>query len=197
MTEEPESQDFRLRADKPKFLTKTRFSEFNLPKEVLAGLDDAGFTYCTPIQARILPISLEGKDVAGQAQTGTGKTAAFLLTMLTRLIDHPRSDKELPAGLVVAPTRELAYQIYDEAMTLGRHTGFEMVRVVGGVDYQKQAEALKAGPEIVICTPGRIIDYYKQKVFRPGVEDIPGFAVPTQHQAEVTDSEQMLGVNAP
>jgi ATP-dependent RNA helicase RhlB len=167
MTEEPESQEIMPRSDKPKFLTKTRFSDLNLPKNVLAGLDDAGFVHCTPIQEQVLPISLNGKDVAGQAQTGTGKTAAFLVTVLARLIDQPRKNKDLPAALVVAPTRELAYQIYDEAMALGRHTKFEMVRVVGGVDYQKQADVLKTGPEIVICTPGRIIDYYKQKIFRP------------------------------
>jgi ATP-dependent RNA helicase RhlB len=109
---------------------------------------------------------LSGKDVAGQAQTGTGKTAAFLVTILTRLQENPRKDKRLPSALVVAPTRELAYQIYDEAMALGRHTGFSMVRVVGGVDYQKQADLLKKGPDIVICTPGRIIDYFKQKIFK-------------------------------
>ena len=104
----------------------------------------------------------------GLAQTGTGKTAAFLVTILTRLLENPRTNEKLPSALVVAPTRELAYQIYDEAMDLGRHTGFSMVRVVGGVDYQKQAELLKKGPDIVICTPGRIIDYYKQKIFKTG-----------------------------
>ncbi len=166
MTEEPESQDAHPRATQPKFLTQKRFGEFNLSEPLLSGLDDAGFTHCTPIQAQVLPLSLSGKDVAGQAQTGTGKTAAFLVTILTRLLESPRENRELPSALVVAPTRELAYQIYDEAMVLGRHTGFSMVRVVGGVDYQKQADALKDGPDIVIGTPGRLIDFYKQKIFK-------------------------------
>ena len=166
MPEEPQSSLQLQRAPKPEFLTETRFDEFNLHDEVLAGLNDAGFTYCTPIQAQTLPVSLTGRDVAGQAQTGTGKTAAFLVTVLNGLLSAPPKDDGLPLALIVAPTRELSQQIYEEAKVLCRHTRLSLVQVVGGVDYIKQAEILRAGVDIVICTPGRIIDYYKQKIFK-------------------------------
>jgi len=154
------------RADKPDFLTRTRFDEFNLPAEVMTGLIDIGFTFCTPIQAQVLPVSLTGRDIAGQAQTGTGKTAAFLITVFTRLLGISRQNDGRPSALIVAPTRELANQIFEEAKTLGRHTGLSMAQVVGGVDYRKQAETLRQGVDIIICTPGRIIDYFKQGIFK-------------------------------
>jgi len=166
MSEESQSSLQLQRASKPEFLTETRFDEFNLHDEVLAGLKDAGFTYCTPIQAQTLPVSLTGRDVAGQAQTGTGKTAAFLVTVLNGLLSVPPKDDGLPLALIVAPTRELSQQIYEEAKVLCHHTRLTLVQVVGGVDYIKQAEILRAGVDIVICTPGRIIDYYKQKIFK-------------------------------
>ena len=150
----------------PRFLTDTRFDGFDLPEEVLRGLEDAGFVHCTPIQAEVLPISLEGRDVAGQAQTGTGKTAAFLVTMFTRLLRATDRTPGVPSALIVAPTRELATQIFEEAGVLGRYTGLSLVQVIGGMDYQKQADILKQGVDIVICTPGRIIDYFKQSVFK-------------------------------
>lgn len=154
------------RAGKPKFLTRTTFTEFNLPAEVLSGITDAGFAYCTPIQAQTLPVSLAGRDVAGQAQTGTGKTAAFLVTIFTRLLSSVDRLPGVPAALIVAPTRELAIQIYDEAMLIGGKTGFKIAQVIGGIDYQRQADVLKAGTDIVICTPGRVIDYFKQGIFK-------------------------------
>ncbi len=166
MSDEPESVTSDLRAVKPKFLTRTPFTEFNLPAEVLSGISAAGFIYCTPIQAQTLSVSLEGRDVAGQAQTGTGKTAAFLVTIFTRLLAATDREPGLPAALIVAPTRELANQIYEEATVLGRRTGFKIAQVVGGIDYQRQAEILKEGVDIVICTPGRIIDYFKQGIFK-------------------------------
>ncbi|MFC1811330.1 DEAD/DEAH box helicase [Thermodesulfobacteriota bacterium] len=165
----PETIDPQIpaqRAAEPDFLTQTRFDAFDLPAEVLSGMDDIGFTYCTPIQAQVLPVSLAGKDVAGQAQTGTGKTAAFLVTIFTRLLGLPRRKDGLPSALIVAPTRELALQICEEAEILGRHTGLSMAQVVGGVDYHKQAETLRKGVDIVICTPGRVIDYFKQGIFK-------------------------------
>jgi len=143
-----------------------RLDDLELPPEVLSGLDKAGFVKCTPIQAQVLPVSLTGKDVAGQAQTGTGKTAAFLVTLFTRLRQQAGKKAKLPSALVVAPTRELALQIYEEACLLGVDTGLRFAQVVGGVGYQKQADILKRGTDIVICTPGRIIDYYKQGVFK-------------------------------
>ena len=166
MSEEPESQIPVQRADKPKFLTQTLFKEFNLPAKILRGLEDAGFRNCTPIQARTLAVSLSGRDVAGQAQTGTGKTAAFLVTVFMRLLSLSSRKKGLPAALIVAPTRELAHQIYQEAKVLGRYTGFKIVEVVGGVDYQRQANRLRKGVDVIICTPGRIIDYFKQGIFK-------------------------------
>jgi len=166
MPEEPHSSSPTERAAQPEFLTSTRFDEFDLPDEIIAGLKDAGFTYCTPIQARTLPVSLSGRDVAGQAQTGTGKTAAFLVTVATRLLSDTERKSGVPSALIVTPTRELARQIYEEARLLCRHTDLAMAQVVGGVDYQKQADVLRHGVDIVICTPGRIIDYYKQKIFR-------------------------------
>jgi ATP-dependent RNA helicase RhlB len=167
MSEEPQSSLQIQRALKPEFLTRTRFEEFNLPAAVLAGLNEAGFTYCTPIQAQTLPVLLTGRDVAGQAQTGTGKTAAFLVTVITRLLAAvPEENSGLPSAIIVAPTRELSRQIYEEAMILARQTGLSLAQVVGGVDYQKQAEILRRGVDIIICTPGRIIDYYKQGIFK-------------------------------
>jgi ATP-dependent RNA helicase RhlB len=166
MSEEPHASSQIQRALKPEFLTPTKFEEFNLPSPVLSGLKDAGFTYCTPIQAQTLPVLLTGRDVAGQAQTGTGKTAAFLVTVLTRLLSKDEKRNGLASAIIIAPTRELSRQIYEEAGAIARHTGLSLVQVVGGVDYQKQAEILRRGTDIVICTPGRIIDYYKQGIFK-------------------------------
>ncbi|MDD3293829.1 MAG: DEAD/DEAH box helicase, partial [Geobacteraceae bacterium] len=143
-----------------------RFTELNLPEQVLKGIEDAGFSDCTPIQEKTLPITLSGKDVAGQAQTGTGKTAAFLLTLFTRLLALPVSPGErYPRALILAPTRELVVQIEKDAHLLGAHTGFTIQAIYGGVDYQKQRNALKEGADIIIGTPGRLIDYLKQKVY--------------------------------
>ncbi len=166
MSTAPEAPDEQSRADKPNFLTSTTFDTFNLPGEVLKGLDDAKFENCTPIQAQVLPVALAGKDVAGQAQTGTGKTGAFLVTVLTRLLSLTDRQPNLPAAIIVAPTRELASQIHEEAMLIGAHTGLSFAQIVGGVDYQKQAAILKKGVDVVICTPGRIIDYFKQGIFK-------------------------------
>lgn len=166
MTETPDAPNPTERAEKPAFLTKTTFDSFDLPESLLAGLHDARFDRCTPIQAQVLPVALQGKDVAGQAQTGTGKTGAFLVTIFSRLLQRTDREPGIPSALIVAPTRELASQIQEEALLLGAHTGLSSVQIVGGVDYQKQAEALKKGVDIVICTPGRIIDYFKQGIFK-------------------------------
>jgi ATP-dependent RNA helicase RhlB len=149
-------------------LTSTRFDAFDLDPRVLQGLTDAGFAYCTPIQAEALPIALAGRDVAGQAQTGTGKTAAFLVAALQRLLTHspsPRHRENQPRVLIVAPTRELAVQIHRDTTVLARHTGFRLGLVFGGTGYQQQRDALAAGVDILIGTPGRLIDYFRQRVF--------------------------------
>ncbi|MBN2123979.1 MAG: DEAD/DEAH box helicase [Deltaproteobacteria bacterium] len=168
MDEESETTTSEQRAENPQFLTQTPFERFDLPPEITEGLKDAGFQYCTPIQAQVLPIALEGRDVAGQAQTGTGKTAAFLVPLLTRILALKDRSPAYPSALIVAPTRELALQIYEDARTLAGHTGLSLVLVVGGIDYGKQADILRQGVDIVICTPGRIIDYIKQGVFKTG-----------------------------
>ena len=147
-------------------LTDVAFDSLGLLPEVEAGLRDAGFSYCTPIQALTLPVALKGHDVAGQAQTGTGKTAAFLLVILQRLVrSNPKADRRHPRALVVAPTRELALQIHRDAEQLAGHTGLTLGLAYGGVDYDKQRDALLAGVDILIGTPGRLIDYYKQRVY--------------------------------
>jgi len=166
MSETSESPAAHLRAEKPEFLTEQRFDEFALPAQLQSALKEAGFVYCTPIQEQTLPISLSGLDVAGQAQTGTGKTAAFLVTVITRILTFSDRDPRLPAALIVAPTRELSHQIYEEARTLCRHADLKIAEVVGGIDYKRQADILRRGTDIVICTPGRIIDYLKQGIFK-------------------------------
>jgi len=166
MSETSESPAAYPRAEKPEFLTEQRFDEFALPAQLLSALNETGFVYCTPIQEQTLPISLSGLDVAGQAQTGTGKTAAFLVTVITRILMFSDRDPRLPAALIVAPTRELSHQIYEEARTLCRHVDLKIAEVVGGIDYKRQADILRRGTDIVICTPGRIIDYLKQGIFK-------------------------------
>ena len=134
----------------------------------MEGIRDAGFTVCTPIQGQTLPIALAGRDVAGQAQTGTGKTAAFLVALYQSLLTRPAGQNRTPTSvraLVVAPTRELAVQIHHDGETLGRHTGLKQAVVYGGVDYEKQRRQLEEGVDVLIGTPGRLIDYFKQHVF--------------------------------
>jgi ATP-dependent RNA helicase RhlB len=148
--------------------TVVSFTELALPAEVLDGVRRAGFQTCTPIQSQTLPLALKGRDVAGQAQTGTGKTAAFLIAMFNHLLRHPLRSGERqdgPRALIMAPTRELAVQIHADALVLGAATGLRMVVVFGGADYDKQREQLRAGVDVLIGTPGRLIDYFKQRIF--------------------------------
>jgi len=144
------------------------FHSLPIPPSVLQGIDTVGFTRCTPIQESALPVALKGKDVAGQAQTGTGKTAAFLITLFTRLLEHPRKPGPVqgnPRAFVVAPTRELVVQILDDAKTLGQFTGLKMTAAFGGVDYEKQRQILLGEVDLLVGTPGRLIDYLKQGVY--------------------------------
>jgi ATP-dependent RNA helicase RhlB len=149
-------------------LTDTFFEQFDLHPRLAAGLADCGFTRCTPIQALTLPVALEGRDVAGQAQTGTGKTCAFLVAVMNRLLTKPaipeRKDND-PRAVIIAPTRELAIQIDKDAQAIGRHTGLRCALIYGGVDYDKQRQQLRDGCDVIIATPGRLIDYFKQHVF--------------------------------
>ena len=150
-------------SDKP--LTDVTFSSFDLHPALLAGLEAAGFTRCTPIQALTLPLALNGRDVAGQAQTGTGKTLAFLVAVIDRLLKRPAlADRkpEDPRALILAPTRELAIQIHKDAVKFASDLGLKFALVYGGVDYDKQREQLQKGADVIIATPGRLIDYVKQ-----------------------------------
>lgn len=140
---------------------KMRFLDLALHEDVQFSVQDAGFEYCTPIQKLALPALLEGRDLAARAQTGTGKTAAFLLASFTKLLNTPLAERKnaAPRILVLAPTRELAAQIHSDAEKLGVFTGLNSVVVFGGMDYEKQRKNLDAPVDLVIGTPGRIIDY--------------------------------------
>lgn len=173
------------------------FSDLVMPEAVMLGVEACSFTTCTPIQALTLPLTLAGQDVAGQAQTGTGKTAAFLIASMSWVLTKgARSDGEAssdlpvasatiprrrhrgrgtaggggggsaPRILIIAPTRELVVQIEQEARILGQHTGLNILAVYGGVDYEKQRKALALGQvDLLVGTPGRLIDYFKQKIY--------------------------------
>lgn len=150
-------------SDKP--LTDICFDSFDLHPLLLKGLEEANFIRCTPIQAMTLPLTLAGKDVAGQAQTGTGKTCAFLVALFNRLLKqaaHPEHKTLDPRAVIIAPTRELAVQIDKDAQQIGAHTGLKIALIYGGVDYEKQRKQLEEGVDVVIATPGRLIDFVKQ-----------------------------------
>ena len=151
-----------------RLLTDVRFASLDLDSSVLRGIEDAGFEYCTPIQAQSLPAVLAGRDVEGQAQTGTGKTAAFLVGIMNVLLREPRPPEAgdgHPRAIVLAPTRELAVQIHKDAELIGAHTGLRFGVVFGGTGYESQREMLRAGLDVLIGTPGRLIDYFRQKIF--------------------------------
>ena len=146
---------------------KRRFHDFGLPDVLLHAIADLGFEYCTPIQAATIPHALQGRDLIGKAQTGTGKTAAFLIGIMTDLLDFPLENerkKGEPRALIIAPTRELALQIAADAEGLGKYTELSVVSLVGGMDYEKQRKALAACPvDILVATPGRLIDFVRSK----------------------------------
>ncbi len=149
-------------------LSDLRFDSLNIDERIRSGIRDAGFEFCTPIQANTLPLALEQRDVAGQAQTGTGKTAAFLIAMYQRLLNSSPDDGEQkqPRAFILAPTRELAVQIANDAEVLGKHTGMIVGLAFGGTGYDQQRDHIRAGIDVLIGTPGRIIDYFKQGVFK-------------------------------
>jgi len=147
-------------------LTDVLFTSLDLEPRILTSLGSAKFEHCTPIQALTLPLALEGNDIAGQAQTGTGKTAAYLLVVFNQLLKQKTVGYgNNPRSLIVAPTRELAIQIHRDALSLGADTGLKSGLAYGGVDYEKQRASLQDGVDILIGTPGRLIDYFKQKVY--------------------------------
>jgi ATP-dependent RNA helicase RhlB len=146
---------------------KKRFLDFDLPDVVLHGIQDLGFEYCTPIQAETIVPALAGKDIIGKAQTGTGKTAAFLVGLITDLVDYSLETdlrKGEPRALIIAPTRELAQQIAEDAKALCKYTDLNVVTLVGGMDYDKQRKQIASGTtDILVATPGRLIDFVRSK----------------------------------
>ena len=137
-----------------------KFEEFNLDARLTAGIKDMGFNQPTPIQEQAIPHALNNKDVLGLAQTGTGKTAAFMLPILQRLTKGQRGHVR---ALIVAPTRELAEQIHETAVSLGKHTRIRSITVYGGVNKKRQVNALRRGAEIVVACPGRLLDIVGDK----------------------------------
>ncbi len=154
---------------------KTRFHDVNLPEVLLRGVAELGFEYCTPIQARVLQEVDAGHNVAGQAQTGTGKTAAFLLLTFKQLLKNSASEDRpcgRPRALAIAPTRELVIQIARDAEAIGKHCDLRSVAVYGGTDYDKQERDLLQAPvDLIAATPGRLLDFQrKRKIDLRGVE---------------------------
>ena len=142
---------------------KTRFHDFPLPDSLMRAIQDQGFTYCTPIQAKVLGSTLQGQDAIGRAQTGTGKTAAFLISTITQLLETPPPDERFmgePRALIIAPTRELVMQIANDAEGLTKHCGLNVMAFVGGMDYEKQLKKLeKRYVDILVATPCRLLDF--------------------------------------
>ena len=154
---------------------KSRFHDFDLHPELMHAIQEMGFSYCTPIQAMTLPHTLKGLDVIGKAQTGTGKTAAFLITIIDQLLNHPAEGKRYlkePRALIVAPTRELVQQIAEDAKGLTSCCNLKVLSVVGGESFEKQRQHLDDHPiDILVATPGRLIDFVgRQDIFLDQIE---------------------------
>ncbi|MBO9489970.1 ATP-dependent RNA helicase RhlB [Endozoicomonas sp. G2_1] len=146
-------------------LTDTKFVELQLAEQVVTGLEAMGFHNCTSIQAKSLPVLMQGKDIAGQAQTGEGKTIAFLAATFHHLLQKPDPKHNQPRAIIMAPTRELAIQIHRDALAMAKSTGLRLGIVYGGEGYESQREQLEQGVDILIGTCGRLIDYLKQGVY--------------------------------
>ncbi len=155
---------------------KTRFHDLEIPPQIMHAIADLGFQYCTPVQAEILPKALAGLDATGRAQTGTGKSAAFLITILAHLIRHPVQGKRKPGApraLVLAPTRELVLQIEKDARGLAKYTGASVLAVYGGMDYRKQKQSLeREAVDIMAATPGRLLDFKRKGGVNLGKVDV-------------------------
>lgn len=153
----------------------TPFSTLSLSEPVNKAIADLGFEFCSPIQEKSLPISLSGHDVLGKAQTGTGKTAAFLIALIEDLLKSPAPEDRFAGearSLVIAPTRELVVQIAKDAKELAKHTNFKVHTLVGGIDYNKQLQQLNSDyVDILVATPGRLLDFCeKREVYLDQIE---------------------------
>ncbi|MBQ3807500.1 MAG: DEAD/DEAH box helicase, partial [Kiritimatiellae bacterium] len=182
----PESDWDPASYDVPEKPGSKRFTDFTLPIPLLHGIADLGFEYCTPIQAASLERTMAGDNVAGRAQTGTGKTAAFLIAIMKRMLENPETRPTVtgrPAALVLAPTRELVIQIVEDAKKLGKFCGFRSLAVYGGCDHEKQQDAIEAGPlDLIAATPGRLLDFRRAKVL-----DLSGV-----HTLVIDEADRML-----
>ena len=155
---------------------KTRFHDLSIPDRLMHAIADLDFAYCTPIQAELLHATLDGRDAYGRAQTGTGKTAAFLITGMARMLKNPITTKRPPGTprmLVVAPTRELVLQITAEAKEVAKYTRLSVVSIFGGMDYEKQRRQLSDRViDIIVATPGRLLDFHRRKDLNLGKTEI-------------------------
>jgi ATP-dependent RNA helicase RhlB len=155
---------------------KTRFHDFHLPGEIMHAIYDLKFRYCTPVQAQTLAQSLSGDDVRAQAQTGTGKTAAFLIAIFNHFLKHPIVDRRphgTPRALILAPTRELVMQIEKDSRDLGKYISCSTLSLLGGMDYREQQEALRTREiDMLICTPGRLLDFQRKNLADLGKVEI-------------------------
>lgn len=161
----PERQQKALKKVEP-VPGKWRFQDFDLPVPLMQAIAEQGFSYCTPIQSEALKHTLLGGDVVGKAQTGTGKTAAFLISILAWFLEEPAPNGQKPGApraLIIAPTRELALQIEKDARALMRHTTLRVASAVGGMDYQKQRQKLERKIDILVATPGRLLDFHQKR----------------------------------
>lgn len=143
------------------------FVSFELPSELLRAIEELQFHTCTPVQAEVLPHALDGADIVSQAQTGTGKTAAFLITLIAYHLENPEIEprpKGTPFGLIVAPTRELALQISKDAKDLAKYTDISIIALMGGIDYEKQKRQCRGAVDILVATPGRLLDFCRSSV---------------------------------
>ena len=149
---------------------KSRFHDLGLPVKIMHAIADLDFKYCMPVQAEILPKALTGSDATGKAQTGTGKSAAFLINIYTQLLRKPIHGKRrpgVPRVLILAPTRELALQIEKDARSIGKYTNIRVQSVFGGLGYESQKRALAEKViDIIVATPGRLLDFQRQKLVR-------------------------------
>lgn len=156
-------------------LSSTPYQSLPLEDALQSSIKAAGFEQCTPIQEATIPVTLEGRDVAGQAQTGTGKSAAFLISTFQHLLTKPAQENRKPnqvRALMLAPTRELAIQIHKDALALASKLDLSISVVFGGANYNQQKEEVENGADILIGTPGRLIDFWKQKVFDLSLCDV-------------------------
>ncbi|MFC4559906.1 DEAD/DEAH box helicase [Virgibacillus kekensis] len=158
----------------------TTFSELSISQPIMKSLEKMGFEEATPIQAETIPLAMEGNDVIGQAQTGTGKTAAFGIPMIEKIDTKQRKIQ----GLVVAPTRELAIQVAEEIHRLGKIKGVRTLPVYGGQHMERQIRALKDGPHIVVATPGRLLDHLRRRTIRTD----------SVHTAVLDEADEMLNM---